>query len=69
MRKALITALGIMFLLASVAKLAERTLTAAIFSMWLLVVVLLYRRFRRSTAEVPYAYAAAAAIALTLDGT
>ncbi|MBI3698116.1 MAG: hypothetical protein HY238_25185 [Acidobacteria bacterium] len=60
------TVLSVMVLLASVAKIGERNLTAAVFSILLLVVVLLYRRFRRSAAEVPYAFNAAAAIALTL---
>ncbi len=66
MRKALITVLSIMLFLASIAKIGERTLTAAIFSILLVVVVFLYRRFRRSAAEVPWACQAAAAIAVTL---
>lgn len=66
MRKALITVLSIMLFLASIAKIGERTLTAAIFSIVLVFVVFLYRRFRRSAAEAPWACHAAAAIAVTL---
>ena len=66
MRQAAMTVLSVMVLLASVAKIGERNLTAAIFTIWSVVVVLLYRRFRRSAAEVPWACQAAAAIAVTL---
>ncbi len=66
MRQVLMTVLSVMVLLAGIAKIGERNLTAAIFSTLLLVVVLFYRRFRRSTVEVPDAYNAAAALGLTL---
>lgn len=66
MRKVFIIVLSVMVFLASIAKIGERNLTAAVFSIFLLVVVLLYRRFRRSAAEVPWACQAAAAIAVTL---
>lgn len=66
MRKVFIIVLSVMVFLASIAKIGERNLTAAVFSIFLLVVVLLYRRFSRSGAEVPWACQAAAAIAVTL---
>lgn len=69
MRKAFITVLSILILGASIAKLGERTLIAAVFSIWLVAVALLYRRLRRSTPDIPYAYHAAAAIALILGIT
>ncbi|MFQ5740041.1 MAG: hypothetical protein ACE5JX_13625 [Acidobacteriota bacterium] len=37
-----------------------------VLSIWLLVVVLLYRRFRRAAADVPWVCHAAAAVALSL---
>lgn len=43
-----------------------RLLTAASISTLLIVLVFLYRRLRRSAAETPYAYHAAAALALGL---
>jgi len=67
MRKALITVLSILLSLAtlvSVGEWWERALTAAVSSIGLLVIVHLYRRFRRSAAEVPYACHVAAAIAV-----
>jgi hypothetical protein len=66
MRKALLIVLSSLILIASIAKLAERTLSAAIFSIWFLIVVFLYRRFSRYAPEAPYACHAAAAIALSL---
>ncbi len=44
----------------------ELVLTVAAISTWLLVAVLLYRRFRRSAAGGPYACQAAAAIGVSL---
>src|SRR6266508_4406485 len=68
MRKTAMIALSVMILLASTARMGgdERNLTVAVFVIGLLLVVLLYRRFKRSAAEAPDAYSAAAAIALTL---
>ena len=68
MRKALMILLSAIVLIASIAKMeiGERTLTAGVFSILLLVVVVLYRRFRRSAVEVPWVFQAAAAIGVTL---
>lgn len=65
-RKAVIIVLGVMVLFASVTQVSERALTVTAFSIWLVMVVLLYRRFRRSSPEVPYACHAAAAMGLSL---
>jgi len=67
-RKALMILLSAIVLIASIAKMeiGERTLTAGVFSILLLVVVVLYRRFRRSAAEGPWIFQAAAAIGVTL---
>ncbi|MEK6325892.1 MAG: hypothetical protein AABN33_30005, partial [Acidobacteriota bacterium] len=68
MRKALMILLSAIVLIASIAKMevGERTVTAGVFSILLLVVVVLYRRFRRSAAEVPWVFQAAAAIGVSL---
>src|SRR5262245_6224129 len=47
-------------------EIGERTLTAGVFAILLLVVVFLYRRFRRSAGEGPWVVRAAAAIGVTL---
>ena len=47
-------------------EMGERTLTAGVLAIGLLVVVFLYRRFMRSAAEVPWVFQAAAAIGVTL---
>ncbi len=69
MRKALITASGIMLLFVGIFLLGHvgvspKILSAATSFISLLIVVLLSRRFRRSAPEVPWACHLAAAIAL-----
>ena len=68
MRKAVMILLSAVLLLSGMAlmEIGERTLTAAVFAILLLVVVFLYRRFRRSADEVPWIFKAAAAISVTL---
>lgn len=69
MRKALITVLSILLAFAtlvSVGEWWERALSAAIPAIGLLVIVLLYRHFRRAVPDVPWACHVAAAIAVVL---
>lgn len=68
MRKALMILLSAIVLISGIAmmEIGERTLTAGGFSILLLIVVFLYRRFRRSADEVPWVFQAAAAIGVTL---
>jgi len=72
MRKAAITVLSILLAFAtlvSVGEWWERALSAAIPAIGLLVIVLLYRRFRRAVRNVPWACHVAAAIAVTFGVT
>jgi hypothetical protein len=68
MRKILLILLSAIVLIAGIARMeiGERTLAAGVFSLLLLVVVFLYRRFRRSAGEVPWIFQAAAAIGVAL---
>jgi len=68
MRKVLMILLSAIVLISGIAmmEIGERALTAAVFSILLLIVVFLYRQFRRSAVEVPWVFQAAAAIGLTL---
>ena len=68
MRKAMMIVLSGILLSSGIAmmEIGERTLTAGVFAILLLVVVFLYRRFRRSADEVPWVFQAAAAIGVTL---
>ena len=68
MRKALMILLSAIVLISGIAmmEVGERALTAAVFSILLLIVVFPYRQFRRSAVEVPWVFQAAAAIGLTL---
>lgn len=69
MRKALLVVLSILLsfaTLVSVGEWWERALSAAIPAIGLLVIVLLYRRFRRAVPDVPWACHVAAAIAVVL---
>lgn len=68
MRKAMMILLSAIGLISGIAmmEIGERTLTAGVFAILLMVVVFLYRRFRRSADEVPWIFQAAAAIGVTL---
>jgi len=68
MRKAMMILLSAIVLISGIAmmEVGERTLTAGVFSILLVIVVFLYRRFRRSAAEVPWVLQATAAIGVSL---
>ena len=68
MRKVMMILLSAFVMILGIAmmEVGERTLTAGVFSILLLVVVFLYRRFRRSADEVPWVVQVAAAIGVTL---
>jgi hypothetical protein len=68
MRKALLILVSAIVLIAGIAtmEIGERALTAGVFSLLLLVVVFLYRRFRRAADEVPWIFQGAAAIGVAL---
>ena len=68
MRKAVMILFSALVLSSSIAlmEIGERTITAGAFAILLVVVVFLYRRFRRSAAEIPWVFQAAAAIGVTL---
>lgn len=68
MRKPLMILVSVAVLIASIAKMdaGDRTLTAGTFAILILVIVVLYRQFRRSAAQVPWVFQAAAAIAASL---
>jgi hypothetical protein len=65
---------GLLLVLSAIAAVAgiagmefgERTLTAGVFSLLFVVVVLVYRRFRRSAGEIPSVFQVASAIGVTL---
>lgn len=56
----------VMILGIAMMEVGERTLTAGVFSILLVIVVFLYRRFRRSADEVSWVLQVAAAISVTL---
>ena len=68
MRKAMMIVLSGILLASGIAmmEIGERTLTAGVFAIMLLIVVFLYRRFRQSADAVPWVFQAAAAIGVTL---
>jgi CubicO group peptidase (beta-lactamase class C family) len=68
MRKTTMIVLSGILLASGIAmmEIGERTLTAGVFAILLLVVVVLYRRFRQSAGGVPWVFQAAAAVAVTL---
>lgn len=68
MRKVMMILLSAFVMILGIAmmEVGERTLTAGVFSILVLIVVFVYRRFRRSADEVSWVLQVAAAISVTL---